>query len=183
MIILLGGSSHVGKTLLAQKLLERTQIPYVSLDHLKMAYIRSGRTDLTVEDDYKMRYFLWPFAAEMIKTAIENNQNMIVEGCYIPGEWKLSFTDEYLSKIYCTFITMSEDYLRKNISLVARKASVIEKRPDEQLDLERLIMCSKEFKSDCQKYDIPNFEITLDTKYDADAFADQILSNAREKLG
>ena len=95
MIILLGGSSHVGKTLIAQKLMEKTMIPYVSLDHLKMAFIRTGQTDLTVEDDYEMRYFLWPFAAEMIKTAIENNQNMIIEGCYIPGEWKDSFTDDY----------------------------------------------------------------------------------------
>ena len=181
MIIMLGGSSHVGKTLIAQKLLERTKYPYVSLDHLKMAYIRSGRTDLTVEDDYKMRYFLWPFVAEMIKTAIENDQNMIVEGCYIPGEWKLSFTPEYLSKIYCTFITMSEDYLRQNIKLVEEKASVIEHRIADEVDLERLIMCSKEFKADCQKYDIPNLEITLDTPYDADAFADQILEAARKR--
>jgi len=179
MIILLGGSSHVGKTLIAQKLMEKTMIPYVSLDHLKMAFIRTGQTDLTTEDDYKMRYFLWPFAAEMIKTAIENNQNMIVEGCYIPGEWKDSFTDDYLSKIYCTFITMSEEYLRKNISAVIEKASVIENRIDDEVDLERLIMCSKEFKADCQKYDIPNLEITLETKYDADRFADQILSEAR----
>lgn len=179
MIIMLGGSSHVGKTLIAQKLLERTMFPYVSLDHIKMAYIRSGRTDLTVEDDYKMRYFLWPFVAEMIKTAIENNQNMIVEGCYIPGEWKLSFTDDYLSKIYCTFITMSEEYLRKNINLVTEKASVIEQRMDDEVDLERLILCSKEFKEDCIKNNIPNFEITADTKYDADAFADKILSDAK----
>jgi len=189
MIILLGGSSHVGKTLIAQKLLERTQIPYVSLDHLKMAWIRSGRTDLTVEDDFKMRYFLWPFAAEMIKTAIENNQNMIMEGCYIPGEWRESFLKDpenakqnYLSKIYCTFITMSEEYLRANIETVAGKASVIEKRPEEELDLERLISCSKEFKSACQKNNIPNFEISSDTPYDADAFADQILSAAKAAI-
>ena len=80
MVILLGGSSHVGKTLFAQKLLEELHYPYVSLDHLKMAFIRTGRTHLTVEDDAPMRYFLWPFAAEMIKTAIENGQNLIVEG-------------------------------------------------------------------------------------------------------
>ena len=180
MIILIGGSSHVGKTLIAQKLLEKTGFPYVSLDHLKMAYIRSGRTDLTVEDDYKMRYFLWPFAAEMIKTAIENDQNMIVEGCYIPGEWKLAFTPDYLSKIYCTFITMSENYLRKNINLVEEKACVIEHRIADEVDLERLIMCSKEFKSDCQKYDIPNLEIDENTVYDADTFAEQILTEARK---
>ena len=178
MIILIGGSSHVGKTLIAQKLLERTHFPYVSLDHLKMGFIRSGRTELTVEDDDKMRYFLWPFAAEMIKTTIENDQNMIVEGCYIPGEWKDSFTPEYLSKIYCTFITMDEEYLRTNFDKVAGKASVIEKRLYDDPDLERLIICSREFKADCEKYDIPNLEITAGTTYDADAFADKIMSEA-----
>ena len=178
MIILIGGSSHVGKTLIAQKLLERTHFPYISLDHLKMGFIRSGRTELTVEDDYKMRYFLWPFAAEMIKTAIENNQNMIVEGCYIPGEWKESFTPEYLSKIYCTFITMDEEYLRTNFDKVAGKASVIEQRLDDNPDLERLIICSQEFKKDCEKFNIPNLEITAGTTYDADEFADRIMAEA-----
>ena len=175
MIILIGGSSHVGKTLIAQKLLEKTGFPYVCLDHLKMGFIRTGRTELTVEDDYKMRYFLWPFAAEMIKTAVENNQNMIMEGCYIPGEWKDSFTPEYLSKIYCTFITMSEDYLRHNFKLVKEKASVIEHRLNDEVDLERLIMCSNEFREDCHKYHIPNLDITTQTQYDADHFAEQIL--------
>ena len=74
---------------------------------------------------------------------------------------------------------MSEEYLRKNISAVIEKANVIENRIDDEVDLERLIMCSKEFKADCQKYNIPNLEITLETKYDADRFADQILSEAR----
>ena len=59
MIYLIGGSSHVGKTLLAQKLMERTGYPYTSLDHLKMGFIRSGMTNLTVEDDVEMRYGMW----------------------------------------------------------------------------------------------------------------------------
>ena len=93
MVYLIGGSSHVGKTLLAQKLMERYGIPYVSLDHLKMAFIRTGKTTLSVEDDYEMRYFLWPFVAEWVKTAIENNQNLILEGCYIPDSWQESFDE------------------------------------------------------------------------------------------
>ena len=179
MIILIGGSSHVGKTLIAQKLLEKTAFPYLCLDHLKMGFIRTGRTELTVEDDYKMRYFLWPFAAEIIKTAVENNQNMIVEGCYIPGEWRESFTAEYRSKIYCTFITMSEDYLRHNFELVKEKASVIEHRINDEVNLERLIMCSNEFREDCRKYHIYNLDITAQTPYNADLFAEQILHAAQ----
>ena len=42
MIILIGGASHTGKTLLAQRLMEQLHIPYLSIDHLKMGLIRSG---------------------------------------------------------------------------------------------------------------------------------------------
>ena len=33
MILLITGASHTGKTLLAQRLLERTGFPYLSVDH------------------------------------------------------------------------------------------------------------------------------------------------------
>ncbi len=177
MIILIGGSSHVGKTLLAQKLMEKLKIPYLSLDHLKMMFIRGGLTDLTVEDDYEMRYFLWPYAAELIKTAIENKQNMIVEGCYIPSEWRDRFDEEYLKDIRCFFITMSEDYLRNNFDKLSEHACVIESRIDDELDLERLINCSKEFKEECEEHDIPVLEIT--DRYDIDG----IMGRALEIIG
>ena len=75
MIILIAGASHTGKTLLAQRLLEKYQYPYLSIDHLKMGLIRSGNTDLTpLSDDEKLTEYLWPIVREMIKTAIENKQ-------------------------------------------------------------------------------------------------------------
>ena len=50
MIILITGASHTGKTMLAQKMLEKYGYPYLSIDHLKMGLIRSGNTNLTPED-------------------------------------------------------------------------------------------------------------------------------------
>ena len=173
MVIFIGGSSHVGKTLLAQKLLERLHYPYISLDHLKMAFIRTGRTELTVEDDVEMRAFLFPFAAEIVKTAIENRQNLIIEGCYIPENWRSYFQEAYLAEIRCIFIVMSELYLREHFDDVVGFANVIEKRIDDQPDLERLIECSKGFKSDCIENNIPFWE--LDGCFDADQMADDIL--------
>ena len=96
MVILITGASHTGKTVLAQKLLEKHHYPYISIDHLKMGLIRSGNTDLTPEDDDKLTDYLWPVAREMIKTAIENCQNLIIEGCYIPFNWRKDFDEEYL---------------------------------------------------------------------------------------
>ena len=96
MVILIAGASHTGKTALAQKLLEKYGYPYLSIDHLKMGLIRSGQTQLTPCDDEELTDYLWPIVAEMIKTAIENRQNLIVEGCYIPFDWKRSFETDYL---------------------------------------------------------------------------------------
>lgn len=99
MIVLITGASHTGKTVLAQKLLERYRFPYLSIDHLKMGLIRSGNTNLTPSDDAALTDYLWPIVREMIKTAIENAQNLIVEGVYIPFDWRNDFDDAYLKEI------------------------------------------------------------------------------------
>lgn len=72
MVIIITGASHVGKTILAQRMLEKYKYPYFSIDHLKMGLIRSGITDFTPEDDDELTDYLWPIVREIIKTAIEN---------------------------------------------------------------------------------------------------------------
>ena len=112
MIVLITGASHTGKTALAQKLLEKYKYPYLSIDHLKMGLIRSGHTALTpLSDDGLLTEYLWPIVREMIKTAIENGQNLIVEGCYIPFDWAKDFEKEYLDHIKFCCLVMSEKYI------------------------------------------------------------------------
>ena len=125
MIILISGASHTGKTALAQKLLEKYKFPYLSIDHLKMGLIRSGKTELTPLDDDKLTPYLWEIVREMIKTAIENNQNLIVEGCYIPYDWKKDFEKEYLKEIRCYCLVMAEEYVRKHFSDIKTQKFII----------------------------------------------------------
>lgn len=131
MIILIAGASHTGKTQLAQKLLEKYHYPYLSIDHLKMGLIRSGNTNLTPMDDDELTDYLWPIVREMIKTAIENGQNLIVEGCYIPFNWKESFPDAYLPHMRYLCLVFSKDYIEKHFSDIQAYGSVIEKRLDD----------------------------------------------------
>ncbi len=133
MIILIAGASHVGKTALAQKLLEKYKYPYLSIDHLKMGLIRSGHTELTpMSEDGELTAYLWPIVREMIKTAIENGQNLIVEGCYIPFDWKNDFESDYLESIRYYCLIMSENYIRTHFDDVKKYASVIENRLDDE---------------------------------------------------
>ena len=129
MVVLITGASHTGKTNLAQKLLEKYQYPYLSIDHLKMGLIRSGNTDLTpMSEDSQLTDYLWPIVREIIKTAIENGQNLIVEGCYIPFDWQKDFAAEYLAHIQYYCLVFSQDYIQKHFEDILRYANVIEKR-------------------------------------------------------
>ena len=141
MVILITGASHTGKTALAQKLLEKYKYPYLSADHLKMGLIRSGNTNLTpLSDDADLTAYLWPIMREMIKTAIENEQNLIVEGCYIPFDWAKEFEEEYLEKIRYYCLIFSENYIRNNFSDIQKYANVIEKRLfDDDCTIENVI--------------------------------------------
>lgn len=133
MIILITGASHTGKTVLAQKLLEKYKYPYLSIDHLKMGLIRSRNTELTpMSDTADLTAYLWPIVCEMIKTAIENGQNLIVEGCYIPFNWSNDFEKEYLDNIRFYCLVMSESYIRKHFDDIKKYANVIEERMDDE---------------------------------------------------
>ena len=131
MVILITGASHTGKTLLAQKLLEKLHYPYLSIDHLKMGLIRSGNTDLTPEDDNLLTEYLWPIVREMIKTAIENRQNLIVEGCYIPFDWRQHFDEQYLPSIRFICLAMTDTYIEEHFEEIKAHGSDIESRLDD----------------------------------------------------
>ena len=131
MVIIITGTSHFGKTLLAQRMLEKYNYPYLSIDHLKMGLIRSAYTDLTPEDDDELTDYLWPIVREIIKTAIENEQNLIVEGCYIPFSWKDSFDERYLQSIEFICLAMSDEYIDSHIEEIKLHGSDIEARLDD----------------------------------------------------
>ncbi len=155
MIILIAGASHTGKTALAQKLLEKYHYPYVSIDHIKMGLIRSGQTTLTPMDDKELAGYLWPIVREMIKTAIENNQNLIVEGCYIPYDWEKSFEPEYLKEIRYVCLVMSETYIRAHFTDIKKFASVIEDRLDDSdCTIESVLRDNAEVLAECEKHGV-----------------------------
>ena len=153
MVILIGGASHTGKTNLAQRLLEKYKYPYLSIDHLKMGLIRSGNTELTpMSDDTALTEYLWPIVREMVKTAVENEQNLIVEGCYIPFDWQTDFDENYLTQIRYICLILSERYIRAHFADIKNYASVIEQRLDDsdytmesalQNNAKTLDMCKK----------------------------------------
>ena len=174
MIVLITGASHTGKTLLAQRMLEVFGYPYLSIDHLKMGLIRSGNTDLTPEDDEELTEYLWPIVREMMKTAIENRQNLIVEGCYVPPNWRKDFGEEYLRFIEFVCLAMSDAYIDANVNEVRRNANAIEARlndtectPDEIKNDNRRYIDA--FKESGEKVTLieSDYEVTIEALLDS----------------
>lgn len=164
MVVLITGASHTGKTALAQKLLERYNFPYLSEDHLKMGLIRSGYTELTPEDDDKLTDYLWPVICGIVRTVIENEQNLIIEGCYMPFDWQKYFEPEYLKHIKYYCLLMSEGYIRNNINEIKKYASTIENRGDDQCTLEGVLAENARFSELAHRYNVNS--ILIDEKYD-----------------
>ena len=166
-IILITGAWHTGKTTLAQKLLEKYKYPYLSIDHLKMGLIRSWNTDLTpMSDDTELTEYLRPIVREIIKTAIENNQNLIIEWCYIPFDWKDDFEKGYLDKIRYYCLIMSEKYIKNHFNDIKKYWNIIENRLDNDRNIEDLLEDNKRFLELAEANDLDY--ILIDDKYEVD---------------
>ena len=164
MIILISGATHTGKTKYAQKLLEEYKYPYLSIDHLKMGLIKSKITNIRVDEDEKLTNYLWPIVKEMIVTAIENNQNLIVEGCYIPFNYEKDFSKEQLESISYFCLIMSENYIVNNFDLIKKKANIIEQRLDDfDITIKYLIDENLYYLQGCIKHNLKY--IYIDKEY------------------
>lgn len=170
MILLITGASHTGKTALAQRMLEKYSYPCLSMDHLKMGLIRSGQTALTPEDDREMTAYLWPIVREMVKTVLENQQNLIVEGCYIPGGWRADFTGEQLKEISSRCLVFSEAYIRAHFEDIKLYANVVEKRlEDTDCTMETVLADNREMAEQCRKDGTPCIWIHEDYETELEA--------------
>lgn len=141
MVTLIAGATHTGKTWLAQRLLEQFHVSYLSLDHLKMGLIRSGLCPLSPEsDDEELTGFLWPVTREIIKTAIENQQDLVIEGCYIPFSWQQDFSAQYLSQIQAIWLIFSESYIQSHFQQIKGYANIVEHRLDDSDCVEEILL-------------------------------------------
>ena len=163
MVILIGGVSCTGKTLMAQKLLEKYKIPYLSIDHIKMGLIRGSKyCDFSAtDDDNKLTYKLWPIVKGIIMTNIENGQHIIIEGCYLPPEHINDFDSFYLRHIIALYIGFSEHYLDKHFNSIIEHRSEIEQKEFDShyMNKDNFIKLHSQVKECCKRHNVKFFEI------------------------
>jgi len=165
-VILIGGDSHTGKTLLSQKLMEKYKIPYLSIDHLKMGIYRANsECGFTPEsEDEIITEKLWQIIKGIIMTNIENNQNIIIEGVNLP----FSINDlgtEYTSKIIFFKICFSEKYIKEHLNdKIIKHENIIENRGKYGFNfhIENFIKDNELTKTMCEKNNIKYFILEND---------------------
>ncbi|MCI8622766.1 MAG: ATP-binding protein [Provencibacterium sp.] len=161
MVLLIGGGSHAGKTLMAQRLLERYHYPYTSIDHIKMGLIR-GSADCgftALDSDRFISQKLWSILKGMVDTCLENRQNLILEGCYLPPE-EVARLQAAHSEVVAVYLLLSRDYITRCFSEMLRYESVIEKRGEpEERGMDAFIEANEELKAACRASGVRWFEI------------------------
>lgn len=166
MVILIGGVSCTGKTVLAQKLLEKYKIPYLSIDHVKMGLIRGSKyCDFSATDgDVELSYKLWPIVKGIIMTNIENGQHIILEGCYLPPEHIRDFEQEYLDQIISLYIVFSKSYIEKYFysGIIDHRSEIEQKECDNYMKQDNFIKLHSQMKEFCTKNNAKFFEIKDD---------------------
>ena len=166
MVILIGGVSCTGKTLMAQRLLTKYKIPYLSIDHLKMGLIRGNKyCDFTATDgDDEISYKLWPIVKGIIMTNIENGQHIIIEGCYIPPEHIRDFEPEYLKQIIALYIGFSKNYIDNHFDtgIIGHLSEIEQKGFDDYIDRNNFLRLHSHLKESCKLNNAKFFEINDD---------------------
>jgi putative acetyltransferase len=166
MVILIGGASCTGKTTMAQRLLEKYRIPYLSIDHLKMGLIRGNHyCDFTATDgDDELTNKLWPIVKGIIKTNIENDQNIIIEGCYIPTDQVKDFEAEYREHIITLYIGFSEQYIENHFStgIIEHRSETEYKDIDDYMNIDYFKKAHRKQRLACVKEDLSFFEVNED---------------------
>lgn len=166
MVILLNGASCTGKTTIAQRLLERYSYTYYSLDHIKMGLYR-GLSDSKynpTNDSVIITENLSPIIEGIIRTALENDQNLVIEGCYFEPESITRIKTEYVEDIILLSLVMSEKYCKKNFNgIINDFRNVTEKRGyDEDRTLNQFIIENNEVLNFSKNNKFQYFEIIED---------------------
>jgi len=166
MVILIGGNGCTGKTLMAQTLLEKYKIPYLSIDHLKMGIYRSdkhcGFTPL--DSSEKIGEILWPIIKGIIMTNIENSQSIIIEGCYLLPHRIKEFEEPYKDEIISVFLGFSKEYIEKHLEgeIIQNRHAIEQRMYPEDRTLTQFISEHEKFRKHCLEQGVAYFEITQD---------------------
>jgi hypothetical protein len=106
MIYIISGTSRSGKTFLAQKIMKKRGIPYLSLDWLVMGFT-NGIPEYGIHDKlwpYEIAERLWDYLKAMLESIIWSESDIVIEGEAVLPELIINFLKKHPSRIRVCFL-------------------------------------------------------------------------------
>ena len=105
MLIFIGGAARTGKGILARRVLAERQLPFLSLDVLKMGLAR-GMPECAIDPDaggMQVAERLWPLVREMSISLLHDDQDYVFEGEILP-KYVDALQLDYPTKVRACFL-------------------------------------------------------------------------------
>lgn len=169
MLYIVGGISRAGKSTLSRMILEKHNIPYMSLDSIFMGYQNTfpelikgkGYTDFVRAD------IMWPFIKGAIDHILHMDQDYLIEGAFISPKNVNYLQQKFPEKIKACYIGYAEKDIEEKIEEIKRHnppGDWLKGCSDEEI--RNVVEVSKKFSSlvhkECTKYNIKWFDTSVD---------------------
>ena len=185
MLYLVSGTSRSGKTLIAEKLMEQKQIPYMSLDWLMMGFTNGmpqlGIHDKLFPDEIAKR--LWSFFKAMCESMLYLEIDYIIEGEAMLPELIQELLDIYPDKIKICFVGYTDidiDQKAQDIKTYStRRGDWLTKESDDYIyeHIDNMVTHSRKIKDGCEKYNMTYFDTSTNFMDAIENAKNYLLSN------
>ena len=185
MLYLVSGTSRSGKTLIAEKLMEEKQIPYMSLDWLMMGFTNGmpqlGIHDKLFPDEIAKR--LWSFFKAMCESMLYLEIDYIIEGEAMLPELIQELLDKYPDKIKICFVGYTDidiDQKAQDIKTYStRRGDWLTKESDDYIyeHIDNMVTHSRKIRDGCEKYNMTYFDTSTNFMDAIENAKNYLLSN------
>ena len=170
MLYLISGASRSGKTMIAERILEQKNTPYISLDWLVMGFTNGmpecGIHDLLFPDDIAQR--LRGFLRAMCESILWQETDCVIEGEAILPELVSELLNKYPDKIKICFLGYTDISVDEKAASIQKYSTGatdwLSKKPDEYIHdhINNMVRHSRRIKSGCEKYHLSYFDTSKD---------------------
>ena len=165
MIYIISGTSRSGKTLIAEKMMKHSDIPYLSLDWLIMGFT-NGIPEYGIHDKLwpnEIAEKFWSFLKAMLENLIWSEIDYILEGEAVLPELISELQKKYPNSIKICFIGYTNVDINEKIKNVYYynygKNDWLTNEPKHYVvqHINNMIAYSNRIKNGCEKFDIKYF--------------------------
>lgn len=187
MLYIVSGASRAGKTMIAKKILQRMQIPYMSLDWLVMGFTDGlpeyGIHDKLMPDEIAEK--LWRFLNPILENMVWSGIDYVIEGEAILPDLIAAFADAHPHSLEACFLGYTDlDVDRKLMDIREHplgEGDWLIEEDDEYIrrHIENMISHSRLIKDSCERFKMRYFDTSADFLATVDEATGFLLRNAQ----